>query len=60
MDLKDKLNLLGPSLGLSEKNKVKRPLSDLSAILPGEMVENEFGQFFLSQNTHLLQKNVYT
>ena len=56
MDLKAKLDLLGPSLGLSEKNKVKRPLPDLSAMLTGDTIENEFGQFFLSQNTHPLQK----
>ncbi|NQT25862.1 ribonuclease H-like domain-containing protein [candidate division KSB1 bacterium] len=52
MDLKDKLDLLGPSLGLGEKKKSKRPIPDLSKIIKGETVENKFGQFFRTQETH--------
>lgn len=55
-DLKDKLDLLGPSLSLSEKNRAKRSPPDLTAILPGELIENEFGQFFLTTMSHPFTK----
>lgn len=56
MDMKDKLDLLGPSLGLREKSRERRPPPDVSAIVPGEVTENAFGPFFRTHSIHPLNR----